>query len=299
MALVKNMVTLYRKVYGFIDPLLKKARDDNLSASAGYSTFCFILAFVPLTMFAVSILQNLHIPIEILQDFLGLVLNESATAYLSTFLNNMYSDAAGISIITLIVTLYSASQGMYGLIRGLNRIHATYDRRNWIFQKIRGMVITLVLVAVLVAVLAVFVLGNTVTGFLSPYMRFLPDPVCIMYEFRYFILYICLIVFFALLYRNVPNLDKHIRKKFGFLNQLPGAVLCATGWFVLSVGISVYVDDFGGFSVYGGLTRLAVIMVWLYMLMNIFMYCAEINFVYHDIICSAYDSISKKMKKSE
>lgn len=297
MDIVKSALDIYGRAHGFVEPLLKKARDDNLSASAGQSAFHFILAFVPLTMFAVSILQNLHIPVEVLQDLLGLVLNESATAYLSTFLNNMYSNAAGISVITLIVTLYSASQGMYSIIRGLNRIYDTYDKRSWIFQRIRAMVITLVFVGALVAVLVVFVLGNTLNGLLSPYMIFLPDPLCIMYELRYIILYFCLIVIFALMYRNVPVLDKDIRRKYGFFRQLPGAVLCATGWFVLSVGISIYVDDFGGFSVYGGLTRLAVIMVWLYMLMNILMYCSEINYVYHDKICRFYDKLSEKIRR--
>ena len=33
---------------------------------------------------------------------------------------------------------------------------------------------------------------------------------------------------------------------------MPGAFLCTVSWYVLSFGISVYVSDFNGFSVYGG-----------------------------------------------
>ena len=43
-------------------------------------------------------------------------------------------------------------------------------------------------------------------------------------------------------------------------------------------------SDFNGFSVYGGLTRIAVIMIWFYFLMVCLMVCAEINYVYHDRI---------------
>ena len=35
---------------------------------------------------------------------------------------------------------------------------------------------------------------------------------------------------------------------------------------------------------YGGLTRIAVIMIWFYFLMVCLMVCAEINYVYHDRI---------------
>ena len=53
---------------------------------------------------------------------------------------------------------------------------------------------------------------------------------------------------------------------------------------VLSLWISVYVSDFNGLSVYGGLTRIGVIMIWFYFLMVCLMVCAEINYVYHDRI---------------
>ena len=82
----------------------------------------------------------------------------------------------------------------------------------------------------------------------------------------------------------------NLRNKFDseqiykFKSFLPGAVLCTASWYVLSFAISVYVSDFNGFSVYGGLTRLAVIMIWLYFCMICFMVCAEINFVYHSAI---------------
>lgn len=60
--------------------------------------------------------------------------------------------------------------------------------------------------------------------------------------------------------------------------------MCTISWFVLALGISIYVKSFNGFSVYGVITGLAIIMVLLYFLMLLLMICAEINYVYHDTI---------------
>ncbi len=278
------MKKFIKKVYAPVSPLLDKMSDDNISAIAGQSAFYFILAVVPLTMFAVSILQNLHIPVETLEEFLGLVLNKETSSYVSEFLSNMYNDSSGISVITLVVTLWSAAQGIHAIINGLNRIHNTHENRNWFFLRFRAMIVTLLLIVILFATMLVFVMGSTLNNWLTPYIRHLPDFVEMLYRFRYFIVYVYLIFIFALIYRNVPNLEKEVRKEYGVRNQLPGAVISATAWFVMSVGISVYVDDFNGFSIYGGLTRMAVMMVWLYMCLMFLMVGAEVNVVYHDTI---------------
>ena len=83
------MLKKIKKLWETFLPFYNKIQDDNVFAIAGQSTFYFLLAVVPLTMFAVSILQNLHIPQKTLEDFLGLVLNENYSSYLSSFLSNM------------------------------------------------------------------------------------------------------------------------------------------------------------------------------------------------------------------
>ncbi len=272
------------QIYGRFRPFLVKLRDDNVYAIAGQSAFYFLLAIVPLMMFAVSILQNLHIPQETLEDFLKSILNETAAGELSSFLSNMYNDYSGMSVITLIVTLWSAAQGMHAITNGLNRVHNTHENRNWFILRIRAMFITLVLVALIFAALAVFVLGSTLNDLIMPFMQDMPGYLLNLYALRYLLVYVYLVLIFALMYNRVPNLKKKDRKQYGLVNQLPGAILSATAWFVLSLGISIYVDDFNGFSIYGGLTRVAVLMIWLYWCLLSIMFGAEINVYYHNKI---------------
>ncbi len=265
-------------------PYINKVNRDNLFAIAGQSAFFFILAVVPLTMFGLSVLQSLRIPVETLEEFLGLVLNKMASSYVSDFLSDFHYDASRISIVTLVITLWSAAQGIHSIINGFNRIHGTHENRNWLLLRFRAIIVTLSLVVILCATMMVFVLGSTLNAWLSPYIKVLPDFLATLYNMRYFLVYVYLVLIFTMMYRNVPNLSKEVRRDFGFRCNLPGAVFAATAWYGMSVGISVYVDNFNGFSIYGGLTRLAVIMVWLYMCILFLMLGEELNYVYHGFI---------------
>ena len=67
-------------------------------------------------------------------------------------------------------------------------------------------------------------------------------------------------------------------RKATFKSQVPGAVLIAAGWSLFSYFFSLYFELFPGFSnMYGSLTALIMVMLWLYICMNLLLYGAEIN----------------------
>lgn len=71
-------------------------------------------------------------------------------------------------------------------------------------------------------------------------------------------------------------------KKLTFKSQIPGAAICAVAWYVFSFALSIYVDYFNGFSMYGSLTTIALIMLWLYFCMYIMMMSAEVNVIFNE-----------------
>ena len=254
----------------------------NVFAIAGQSAFFIILSAVPLSMFIVSLFQNLNIPIELVEQGLSGIFAPKMIDQITAYLDAAYQSAMGISFVSLIVTLWSASQGIHAITNGLNRVYDAYENRNWLFLRIRAMIYTVILFAIILALLIILVLGDTISNFLKPFLDGLPDFVTVIFNLRYLIIFVSLIILLAMLYRNFPNMKRKQRKEYGIKSQLPGAFMCTISWFVLSLVISIYVDDFNGFSIYGGLTRLAVIMIWIYFCMVILMICAEINYVYHN-----------------
>ena len=79
---------------------------------------------------------------------------------------------------------------------------------------------------------------------------------------------------FAMVYKALPN------NKPALWAQLPGAAISAVAWYVFSLGLSIYVKYFNGFSMYGSLTTIALLMLWLYFCIYIFLLCGEVNALY-------------------
>jgi len=66
--------------------------------------------------------------------------------------------------------------------------------------------------------------------------------------------------------------------------QLMGAAFSAVGWMIVSWIFSVYLDIFKGFSsMYGSLTTIVLIMLWLYFCMYILLLGGEVNVILRDM----------------
>ena len=293
------MIKVLKKITGFIAPFFKKIEEDNIFAISGQSAFFMLLALIPFAMFAVSILQNLNIPVSKLDRFFSAVFNERVSAYISNFLGNVNSGSVSVSLITMIFTLWSAAQGVHAITNGLNRIHHTYENRNWFLVRFRAMFYTVVFVFILFATAFVIVLGSTIQNVLASNLPELPDILSAVYRFRFVIIFIYLVFLFSFIYRNLPNLTPETRAEYKFIYQLPGSLLCALAWILLSWGISIYVGDYNGFSIYGSLSKVAVMMVWLYFCILFLMFGAEINSFYHIPIKHFIDNIILRKNKKK
>lgn len=284
MKAVKKAFALYDKIMKRYDPIISKCVHDNIFAIAGQSAFFIVLSSVPLLAFGLSILQGLHISTDFIEQALQSVFTDEFLIQIKYFLTETYQNTIGISFISIIVTLWSASQGIHALTNGLNRVYDAYENRMWIVLRFRAMLYTVIFFVLMTASLAVVALGSFLDDWIQPYIRRLPNIITTIFRLRYLLVFLILTITFASIYRNFPCISKSEKKEYGFKYQLPGAILCTISWFALALGISIYVKSFNGFSVYGVITGLAIVMVLLYFLMLLLMICAEINYVYHDNI---------------
>ena len=86
-----------------------------------------------------------------------------------------------------------------------------------------------------------------------------------------------LVVFCLLIYKFLPN------RRDRLVKQLPGAAFAALGGLVISWIFSVYLDIFEGFSsMYGSLTTIVLIMLWMYFCMYSILLGGEINVMLYD-----------------
>lgn len=286
MKFIKGFIALYNTIMKKYDPIISKCVYDNVFAIAGQSAFFILLSSVPLAAFFVSLLQSLHISPDLIELTLTTIFAENVVDFIKGFLSETYNNTAGISFITIIITLWSAAQGIHAITNGLNRVYNAYEDRNWFLLRLRAMLYTILLFVLILGSFIVIGLGSYIDELLSPVLSYMPDIIATIFHMRFVLLFIIFTVTFALIYRNFPCISKEEHKEYKFKYQLPGALLCTVSWYVLSFGISVYVESFNGFSIYGVITGLAIVMILLYFFMMSLMICAEINYVYHDKIKS-------------
>ena len=124
--------------------------------------------------------------------------------------------------------------------------------------------------------LLVMVFGNGIRSLALQYLPILQDLSVILSSFRGLLLFSVLAVFFDVVFALLPS------KRLSLKSQIPGAVLCSLAWYAISFLLSVYIDYFNGFSMYGSLTTIALLMLWLYFCIYSMLLCAELNAIFSE-----------------
>ena len=80
---------------------MKKKR---MFAAAAALFVLLLLSAVPLVIFVVSLLQGLHIPVDLVERTASLLLNKEATKVVTDFMTNVYDGTVSISLISMIAS---------------------------------------------------------------------------------------------------------------------------------------------------------------------------------------------------
>ena len=194
-------------------------------------------------------------------------------SYVESIVTDLYTTApAAILSVTTIVTIWSASRGMMGIERGLNRIINCSKRRNYVISRLINSGYTVVFILVCIMSLVLMVFGTSLQRLLLRYLPILEHIAPYLLSIRALIALAILIVFFMGLYTFLPFEKLELRK------QLPGALFSTAGWIVCSYGFSIYFNHFKRFSyMYGSLAAIVILMLWLYFCICILFLGAEVN----------------------
>lgn len=88
---------------------------------------------------------------------------------------------------------------------------------------------------------------------------------------------IALTLLIAAMYAYLPN------RRRRFVSQLPGAAVTAMSWSLFSYAFSIYLEFRGGYaSIYGSLTTVVMIMLWLYFCMWLIFFGAMLNVYFEE-----------------
>lgn len=236
--------------------------------------FFFVLSLIPIILLLLTMVQYTPVTRTDVMKAVTEVFPKTVTPFLISIINEVYSQSKAMIPVTVLVALWSAGRGVLAITSGLNCIYQSKETRNYFYLRLRASVYTVLFLLVIISCLLLAVFGNKISVFVEMNVPVLEKAVEFLIRIRTTLTIGVMMLFCMLLYRFLPD----VKIKTKWKHQIPGSVFSAVGWQVISLIFSVYLDIFEGFStMYGSLTTIILVMLWLYFCMYMILLGGVIN----------------------
>jgi membrane protein len=254
---------------------VKEMRRDHVTLLAAGVAYAWFLALFPGLIAAVMVYGLVTSPADVEQQVTDMAegLPEEAQTLLTDQMRSIASgsdQALSIGlVITLALALWSASAGIASLVEAVNIAYDEEETRNFIVKRGLALLLTLGfliflaasigLIAVLPVVLDQLGLGIVATTLVE--------------VVRWIGLVLIAVLAVGLIYRVGPDRSAASARWLSV-----GSVTAVVLWIAASVGMALYVDNFGSYGeTYGSLAGVVVLLLWLWITALAVLLGAELN----------------------
>lgn len=259
----------------FFKDLYSEISNDNVFNGAAALAYYLLFSLFPAMIFLLTLLPYLPIEnlYEALMEFLRQSLpGESFTLVQGVINDIMQSKHGGLLSFGLLLTIWSASSGLYAVMQQLN---ITYDvKESRPFWKARGtaVLLTISFALLIIGAFALIIFGGVLQDYLGQVLGF-STPLLVFFSiFRWVVIAGLLLLGFALTYYFGPDVEQ----KFKFIS--PGSVVGVVVLALGSLAFRIYVQNFGNYSAsYGSLGAVIILMLWLYLAGLVILLGSEVN----------------------
>lgn len=264
------------RIYNFILNIydfFKKLSNDRVGIYTAQASFFIMLSMFPFVLLFLNIVSLTPIDPHTIINAVNNYAPDVMRPLLVQIINELYTHVSGTALsISAIVAIWSASKGVLSVMFGLYEIYKIHRNRNYFISRFISMGYTVLFLISLFITMVLLVFGNRLFHLAISLIPALKDITIITIILRYLLTFTILSAFFAIIFR-IANI-KHTT----FKKVIPGALLSSLGWIVFSYVFSVYVDNFSDMSyMYGSLTAVIILMMWIYFCIYIIFIGAEIN----------------------
>jgi len=260
--------------------LWTKFNDDDVLNRAAILSYYFLLALFPLLLFLTALLGYFaEAGTELrrnLLTYLGRVVPISAFDLINATVDEISRNSGGGKLsFGLLTALWFASSGMGAIIEALNIAYGVRESRTWWKRTLLAVVLTIALAAFIITALALMLYGNRIAEGVASSYRF-GEPFTTTWKIaQWFIVFIFVLLAFALIYYFAPDLRE---QKWYWM--MPGAIVGVVLWLLISFLFSLYLGYFNTYSVtYGSLGAMIILMLWFYLTGAAIIVGGEVNSV--------------------
>jgi len=165
-------------------------------------------------------------------------------------------DSLGIGLaFALALAIYAAAGGIGNLITAINAMFGLAETRGFIKRKVIALVLTLGAIIFVVLVVGLVAVAPAVLDKVD----IVPGVRAAFEAGRWILLLAAVLVAIALLFLIAPNRTP----RAPLISK--GVLVATTLWLLVSVGFSLYVDNFGSYGrTYGALAGVVILLLWLW-----------------------------------
>jgi membrane protein len=254
---------------------VKEMRRDHVTLLAAGVAYAWFLALFPGLIAAVMVYGLVTSPADVEQQVTDMAegLPEEAQTLLTDQMRSIASgsdQALSIGlVITLALALWSASAGIASLVEAVNIAYDEEETRNFIVKRGLALLLTLGFLIFLAASIGLIAVLPVVLDQLG-----IGIAATILVEVvRWFGLNLIAVLAVGLIYRVGPDRSAPAARWLSV-----GSVTAVVLWIAASVGMALYVDNFGSYGeTYGSLAGVVVLLLWLWITALAVLLGAELN----------------------
>ena len=266
----------FNRIKGYAFRVMDVVSSHHTGAYSAQASYFFVLSMIPIILLLLTMLQFTSLTKDYIMNAVLQAFPTTVEGLIESIVDQVYSQSGTIIPITVLVALWSAGRGVLSITKGLNCVYESRETRNYVYLRIRASLYTVIFLVAIILSLALSVFGNRIAIMLNQHFPVLVRLIDTVIRSRTLITLGILTLFWDMVYKYLPN-----RKNIGkttMKKQLPGAIFTACAWQVISFVFSIYLDIFTGFTtMYGSLTMIILIMLWLYMCMYVILLGGEVN----------------------
>lgn len=279
-----------KKIIDFIRDFIKKTANDSLPAYAAQATFFVLLSFFPFVVLMVMLVSKMSfMRTNIIFQLLDFAPEQFDDYILYVVDDILFSNTNSFTIITLLITIWSAAKGIQALTYGLNKIYKVEKTKNYIIIRLISALYTVIFMLICIAIMILYIFGTKIAEKIIEVKPDFKEATILVLSLKGILSFVIIFFVILLIYYQFPSRKGKLKDEF------IGAAIAAFAWIAITKGFSFYVKFISKDSyMYGSLTSVVLCILWLYIEMQVILYGAEINY-----FISAFPTKNEKINSNE
>jgi|SRR5690625_802182 len=249
------------KLVQFGKEMVRRLGDADVSGLSAQLAYFFLLSLFPFLLFLITLLGYFPIDERAVMETLDVYLPNEVKQMIESNLTNIMNKRSGSLLsLSIIGTLWSASNGFNAVKKSFNQAFNVENDQSFIVARVISVGLMILMVFVIGMALLLQVFGEVISEQLFSIIGLSETFIQSWDLLRWIATSVTFFIVFLMLYKLGPNI------KLKWHHIVWGALFATVGWQMASLAFSYYVNTLGNYSAaYGSLGTVIVLMIWFYL----------------------------------